>query len=114
MKITSITRDHRETFTSKHLRPCERFVGKDHDADEVGIDDQYTLFYYSSDVPPELKDWVYDNRYSIWHLVDDIECKDFDDFICIINEKLKEWMEEQDEPFEPLARDSKDSGGLFG
>ena len=110
MKMTSITRDHRETFTSKMIRLCEKFVGKDHDADEIGIDDQYTQFFYSKDVTPDVRDWIYNNRYSVYHLVDDITFRDLDDLIAQVNARGMEW----DEEWEPLDKDSKTRGGLFG
>lgn len=111
MKITSITRDHRETFSSKMLRDCETFVGEEHDADEVGIDDQYTQFFYSKDVASDVKDWIYNNRYSVWHLVDDIIFRDLDDLIAQINARGMEWDAES---WEMLDKDSEDEGGLFG
>ena len=110
MKITQCTRDHRGRFTSKELRACEKFVGKNHDADEIGIDDQYTQFYYSEDVSQDVRDWIYDNRYTIWHLVEDITFNDFDDLIKQINERGMEWDEEN---WEHLDKESKDQGGFF-
>ncbi len=111
MKITQITRDHRETFTSKEIRKCEKFVGKNHDADEIGIDDQYTQFFFSEDVSEDVRDWIYYNRYTIWHLVEEITFNDLDDLITQINERGMEWDADS---WEELSKESKDEGGLFG
>lgn len=91
MKITQCTRDHRETFDSETLDACEEFVGKNYDASEYGIDDQYTQFYFSEDVPYEIANWIFSNRHSIWHLVTDITFNDFDDLIAQINARGTEW-----------------------
>lgn len=92
------------------IRLCEKFVGKDHDADEIGIDDQYTQFFYSKDVASNVKDWIYNNRYNVYHLVEDITFNDLDDLIAQVNARGMEW----DEEWEPLDKDSKTRGGLFG
>lgn len=110
MKITQCTRDHRGRFTSKELRKCEKFVGESPIVEEWGIDDQYTQFYLSKDVSEEIMDWIYDNRYSIWHLVEDIAFNDFDDLIKQINERGMEWDEDS---WEELNKESKDRGGFF-
>lgn len=110
MKITSITRDHRETFSSKMIRQCEKFVGKHHDSYEFGIDDQYTEFFFSKEVVQDIINWVIDNRYRIYHLVEDITFNDLDDLIAQVNARGEEW----DEEWEPLDKDSKTRGGLFG
>ena len=110
MKMTQCTRDHRETFTSKEIRRCEKFVGKNHDSEEFGIDDQYTIFFFSEDVAPDIKEWVYNNRYCIWHLVEDVTFNDFDDAIAQINAKGMEW---DADCWEPLDKTSKDAGGWW-
>lgn len=98
MKCISITRDHRERFTSKVIRECERYVGKLGYNDEIGIDDQYTQFFFSAGTPVEVVDWVLDNRYSVWHLLGcGIEFNSFDDFIFKVNKLGLEWDEEWDE-----------------
>ena len=97
MKITQCTRDHRETFDSKTLDACEAFVGTNHDAEECGIDDQYTQFYFSEDVPCEICEWVYMNRHCIYHLLQDITFIDFDDLIKQINARGTEWDEDWEE-----------------
>lgn len=111
MKITQITRDHREHFTSKMIRACEKFVGKNHHVDEVSIDDQYTQFFFSEDVSEDVRDWVYDNRYSIWHLMEEITFTDLDDLIKQVNERGMEWDADS---WEHLDKESKDAGGFFG
>lgn len=111
MKITQCTRDHRETFTSKELRKCEKFVGESPFVEEWGIDDQYTQFYLSKDVSEEIMDWIFGNRYSIWHLVTDITFNDFDDLIKQINARGMEWDEDS---WEEVSKESKSRGGIFG
>jgi len=106
MKITQCTRDHRGTFGSKTLRRCEKFVGKNYDASECGIDDQYTQFYFSEDVPHEIANWIFSNRHSIWHLVEDITFNDFDDLVAQINARGTEW----DEEWEMVTKESDDEG----
>lgn len=91
MKITLCTRDHRETFDSKTLDACETFVGESHNAEEWGIDDQYTQFYFSKDVSEEIIDWIISNRHCIWHLVIDLTFNDLEDLIAQINAKGTEW-----------------------
>ena len=71
MKIIARTRDHRDSFSSKYLKSAEDYIGEKYFNDEIGIDDQYTMFYYTSDVPEVIVDWVVDNRYMIWHLLED-------------------------------------------
>ena len=70
MKIITRTRDHREHYTSKYLKEAEDYGGDNHCNDEMGVDDQYTSFYYTSDVPEVVIDWVVDNLHMIWHLLD--------------------------------------------
>ena len=94
MKITQCTRDHRETFTSATLGSCETFVGNDYHACELSVDDQYTQVYFSADVVDEIKEWIYENIASIWHLIEDITFNDFDDLVNQINEAGTEWDEE--------------------
>jgi len=105
MKITQCTRDHRGRFTSKELRVCEKFVGENHDAAEYGIDDQYTQFYFSEDVPYEIGNWIFTNRHSIWHLVEDITFNDFDDLVAQINARGTEWDEDS---WEMVTKESQD------
>jgi len=95
MKIITRTRDHRETFKSKYLKSAEDFVGEGSYDDEIGIDDQYTLFYFSADVPEVIIDWVFDNRYMIWHLLDDgIEFNSFSELVDKLNAAGLEWDED--------------------
>ena len=110
MKITQITRDHHETFTSKELRKCEKFVGESPIVEEWGIDDQYTQFYFSKDVSEEIIDWVIGNRHCIWHLVESITFNDLEDLIAQINVKGTEWDADY---WEELSKESKDEGGFF-
>jgi hypothetical protein len=110
MKITQCTRDHREHFTSKELRKCETFAGERCIAEEWGIDDQYTQFYFSKDVSEEIIDWVIGNRYCIWHLVQDITFNDLEDLIAQINAYGAEWG---GDCWEELSKESKDEGGFF-
>jgi hypothetical protein len=111
MKITQCTRDHRETFDSETLDACEAFVGNNYNDAEYGIDDQYTQFYFSEDVSEEIMDWIFGNRYSIWHLVEDITFNDFDDLIKQINARGMKWDEDS---WEELNKESKSRGGIFG
>lgn len=70
-------------------------MGEKHFAEEIGIDDQYTNFYYSSDVPEAIVDWVFDNRYMIWHLLDDgIEFNSFSELVDKLNAAGFEWDED--------------------
>jgi hypothetical protein len=95
MKIITRTRDHRESYTSKYLKEAEDFVGEAHFNDEIGIDDQYTIFYYTSDVPEVIVDWVVDNRYMIWHLLEDgIEFNSLSELVGKINAAGIEWDED--------------------
>ena len=92
MKIITRTRDHRESYTSKYLKEAEDFVGEAHFNDEIGIDDQYTIFYYTSDVPEVIIDWVVDNRYMIWHLLEDgVEFNSLSELVGKINAAGLEW-----------------------
>ena len=92
------------------IRQCEKFVGKHHDSYEFGIDDQYTEFFFSKEVVQDIINWVIDNRYRIYHLVEDITFNDLDDLVAQVNARGEEW----DEEWEPLNKDSKTRGGLFG
>ncbi len=96
MRAITTTRDHRETFKAKHLQPAEKYVGKGHHACEVGIDDQYTIFYFSKDVAEEIIDWcLSSNKYMIWHLLESgMEFSSLDDLIGKINAAGKEWDED--------------------
>lgn len=95
MKIITRTRDHRESFKSKYLKSAEDFVGEGSYDDEIGIDDQYTLFYFSADVPNVIFNWVFDNRYMIWHLLEDgIEFNSFSELVDKLNAAGLEWDED--------------------
>jgi hypothetical protein len=50
--------------------------------------------YFSADVVEEIKEWVYENINSIWHLIEDITFNDFDDLVNQINGAGTEWDEE--------------------
>jgi hypothetical protein len=93
MKIITRTRDHRESFKSKYLKSAEDFVGEGSYDDEIGIDDQYTLFYFSADVPDAIARWCLgDVRYMIWHLLDDgIEFNSFSELVDKLNAAGLEW-----------------------
>ena len=105
MRATQATRDHRETFRSKDLKPCERFVGKDHTSFDVGIDDQYTQFFFSKDVPQEIIDWVEENKYKVWAAIEEITFESFDDLIKQINEWGVEFNGDDD--WEMMTKESK-------
>jgi len=109
MKATSATRDHHETFRSKDLKPCEKFVGKDHTSFEVGIDDQYTCFFFSKDVPAEIQKWVDDNKYDVCPAIDELTFESFDDLLKQINEWGLEFH--GDEDWKTLTKESKSEGG---
>lgn len=95
MKIITRTRDHRGSYKSKYLKEAEDYVGKAHFNDEMGIDDQYTTFYYSSDVPEVIVDWVVDNRYALWHLLEEgVEFNSFSELVDKINAAGFEWDED--------------------
>jgi len=95
MKIITRTRDHNESFESEYLKSAEDFVGEKHYNDEIGIDDQYTIFYYSSDVPEVIIDWVFDNRYMIWHLLEDgVEFNYFSVLVDKLNAEGLVWDED--------------------
>jgi hypothetical protein len=95
MKIITRTRDHRESFKSKYLKSAEDFVGENHFTDEVGIDDQYTLFYFTDDVQIRIIDWVFDNRYMIWHLLEaGVEFNYFSVLVDKLNAAGFEWDED--------------------
>jgi hypothetical protein len=96
MKIITRTRDHRETFKSKYLKSAEDFVGEGSYDDEIGIDDQYTLFYFSADVPDAIARWCLGHvRYMIWHLLDDgIEFNSFRELVDKLNADGIEWDED--------------------
>jgi len=103
MKAIAITRDHRETFKAKHLKSAEKYVGKEHHACEVGINDHYTIFYFSKDVAKKIINWCLgSNKYKIWHLLESgIEFSSLDDLINKINDAGKEWDEDS---WEDLAK----------
>lgn len=93
MKIITRLMHDRESFESEYLKSAEDFVGEFHDYNyEIGIDDQYTIFYYSSDVPEVIIDWVFDNRYMIWHLLDKgVEFNSFSALVDKLNADGIEW-----------------------
>jgi hypothetical protein len=96
MKIITRTRDHRETFKAKYLKSAEDFVGEGSYGNEIGIDDQYTIFYFSADVPDAIARWCLGGaRYMIWHLLDDgIEFNSFSELVDKLNAAGLEWDED--------------------
>ena len=95
MKIIARTRDHRDSFSSKYLKSAEDYIGEKYFNDEIGIDDQYTMFYYTSDVPEVIVDWVVVNRYMIWHLLEDgVEFNTFSELVDKLNAAGIEWDED--------------------
>lgn len=91
-RIISITRDHKETFTSKDFRRCENFVKGGYISVEEGIDDQYTIFYFSKDTSRKVIEWVVSNKYSISHLIGNgVKFVNLNDLIDLINKKGEEW-----------------------
>ena len=105
MRATQATRDHRETFTSKDLKPCEKFVGKDYMSFEVGIDDQYTQFFFSRDVQPEILDWVDHNAARVWAAIQELTFNTFDELLEQINKHGVEMHGEDD--WEMMTKESK-------
>jgi hypothetical protein len=97
MQITQCTRDHRGRYTSKELKACEKFVGKNERSFEEGIDDQYTLFFFSHDCVQEVIAWVLNNKYDVWHLIEDISFTSLDDLKRQVNERGKEFDEDWEE-----------------
>jgi hypothetical protein len=87
MKIITRTRDHRETFKAIYLKSAEGFVGEGSYGNEIGIDDQYTIFYFSADVPEAIARWCLGGaRYMIWHLLDGgIEFNSFSELVDKLN-----------------------------
>jgi hypothetical protein len=95
MKIITRTRDHRATYTSGYLKEAEDFVGDRHCNDEMGVDDQYTSFYYTNDVPAAIIYWVVDNMGMIWHLLDEgVEFNSFSELVDKLNAAGLEWDED--------------------
>ena len=95
MKIITRTRDHRESFESEYLKSAEDFMGENHFTDEVGIDDQYTLFYFTDDVQIRIIDWCLAERHAICFLLEDgVEFNSFSELVDKLNAKGIEWDED--------------------
>jgi len=93
MKIITRTHDHRDNFSSKYLKSAEDFIGEGYYDYEIGIDDQYTLFYFSADVLDVIAKWCLGSaRHTIWHLLEEgIEFNSFSELVDKLNAAGIEW-----------------------
>jgi len=89
MKIATLIRDHREPIDTKTLMKAIKFVGTDAYIHEEGIDDQYTMFIFSSNISRKIINWVINNKYILWYLLyDRITFDSFHDLINKLNKRI--------------------------
>lgn len=101
-KIITFNYDHRETPRTKDLKPCEKFVGKDYNDYNEGVDDGYCIWYFSKDVPDHIRGWCIDNKYdTAFALSDGIEFTTTEEFYTKVCEALRDIDEEYELPPAP-------------
>lgn len=97
-KVITIARDHKERFSVKDIRECDKFITSDDgegDVEEIGVDDMYVMFFFSKGMPGVAREWILSNRYKVWYpLTEGVEFNDLEDLVAAINKNGAEIGEE--------------------